>query len=95
MRCALFFSAMPPFQLGEKDQWVYDQGLGELSIPSVHVVGKSDFMLEHSLKLHASCDPATASLVVHSKGHEIPGDKDSVGLISGAVRELGLRAMFG
>lgn len=95
VRCALFFSAMPPFRLGEEDQWIYDQGLRELSIPSVHVVGKSDFALEHSLKLHTMCDPAMAALVVHSKGHEIPGDTDNVRLIAGAVRELGLRAMFG
>lgn len=104
VRCALFFSAMPPFRLadggdGGDDKWIYDdqEGLrgGGLRIPTVHVVGKADFVLEHSLKLHALCDPATASLVMHSKGHEIPGDKENVGLIDRAVRELGFRAMFG
>ena len=89
---------MPPFQLGESDEWVYDQELlepGALGVPSVHVVGKSDFVLEHSLKLHAVCDAATARLVVHSKGHEIPGDKENVALMGRAVRELAHRAMFG
>ena len=97
---------MPPFRLDEKDAWVYDHddhdqqqgslGRGEpLRVPSVHVVGKEDFVLEHSLKLHAMCDPARARLVVHGRGHEIPGDKENVALIGAAVRELGLRAMFG
>ncbi|KAM0794170.1 serine hydrolase FSH [Usnea florida] len=95
VRCAVFFSAMPPFQLDKEDRFVYDQGLRKLSIPSVHVVGKSDFVREHSLKLYALCDPATTTLVVHSKGHEIPADEKNVSLINQALRELGHRTMFG
>ena len=98
VRCAVFVCAMPPFRLGGNDEWIYDQAFlepGALAIPSVHVVGKSDFVLEHSLKLYAVCDAARARLVVHGKGHEIPGDKENVALMALAVRELAHRAMFG
>ena len=94
-RCAAFFSGMPPFRLGGNDEWVYDKGIqGGVGIPTLHVAGKTDFVEQHTKKLYAMCEPGSARLVVHGKGHEIPGDAKSVGIIAPAFRDLCHRALF-
>jgi len=95
-RCAIFICSLPPFRKDDADNVIYDHGLQSVvRIPTVHVAGKADFVYEHSMKLHALCDAASAKLVVHSKGHEIPGDSKNVALIAAACRELNNTAMFG
>ena len=71
-----------------------DSLLGYLNIPTVHVVGKSDFVYNHSLRLYKLCDASSASLLVHDKGHEIPGDRKFVAAMAKALKNLGTRASF-
>ena len=94
-RCAVFISSLPPFQIDDAEQLHFDDSLlGNINIPTVHVVGTSDFVYNHSLRLYKLCDAKSASLVVHDKGHEIPGDRKSVAVMTKALKDLGTRASF-
>ena len=94
-RCAVFISSLPPFQLDDAEQLHFDDSVvGHIKIPTVHVVGTGDFVYNHSLRLYRICDARTASLVVHDKGHEIPGDRKFVTAMTKALRELHSRAFF-
>ena len=94
-QCAIFISSLPPFQIDDAEQLHFDDSLlGYINIPTVHVVGTTDFVYNHSLRLYKLCNASSASLVVHDKGHEIPGDRKFVTAMAKALRNLGTRASF-
>ncbi len=94
-RCAVFISSLPPFRLDEGERPVFEDGLqGCINIPTIHVVGTNDFVYSHSLKLYNLCDPRSTSLVVHDKGHVIPGDRKFLGTMTKAFRELNAKTSF-
>ena len=95
-RCAIFVCALPPFRMDKSERIVYDEGLqGAVRIPTLHIAGREDFVLEHSKKLYALCSPGSAKLVFHSKGHEIPRNPRDVSTMAAGCRELMQRAIFG
>ena len=95
-RCAVFIGALPPFRMDGSKRIIYDEGLqGAVRIPTLHVAGKSDFVFTHSIKLHALCSKAWAKLLVHPKGHEIPGDAKNVAAMASGIREMAHKAIFG
>ena len=65
-----------------------------VKVPTVHVVGTNDFIYQHSLRLYNLFDARSASLVVHDRGHEIPGDRRFLGAMTKALRELDARVSF-
>lgn len=74
---------------------IYDEGnQGVVRIPTLHVVGREDFVLEHSKKLYGLCDSGSAKLVVHAKAHEIPRASKEVSAIAAGCRDVIQRAMF-
>ena len=86
---------MPPFQIDDDEQLHFDDQVGgHISVPTVHVVGTNDFCYNHSLRLYKLCDARSVSLVVHDKGHEIPGDKKFLATMAKAMEELDARASF-
>ena len=88
-RCAIFLNSLPPFRIDQDENFVFDDEMqGLIKIPTVHVVGKRDFVYSHSLKLHQLCDSRSATLLAHDKGHEIPNDPENVHMIAKALREL-------
>lgn len=94
-RCAIFICSLPPFRMGKNGKMVYDEGLeGVVRIPTLHVAGLEDSVLEHSKKLYMFCNNGTAKLVIHSKGHEIPRAPREASTIAAACRDLLRRATF-
>ena len=75
--------------MDQDKNFIYDEELhGLIKIPTIHIVGKQDFVYSHSLKLHQLCDPRSSTLLAHDKGHEIPSDPGNVGMIANALRGL-------
>lgn len=94
-RCAVFFNSLPPFRMDDKQNPIFEEDLqGYLTIPTVHVVGKSDFVYQYSMKLYALCDSKSASLVVTDRGHDIPVDQKNVDKVANALRDLNRRVTF-
>ncbi|MCJ1355502.1 MAG: hypothetical protein MMC33_005494 [Icmadophila ericetorum] len=95
-RSAIFIGSLPPFRNDDKGKIVYEKGLQDIvKMPTLHVTGKADFVYEHSMSVYRLCDARSSQLVVHAKGHEIPGDAKNVAMIAAAWREMMQRAMFG
>lgn len=96
VRCAIFVNSIPPFRMDPgRDQCpVIDDDLeGYINIPTVSIAGAKDWLFEYSVMLHHICNEKDSSLVVHSKGHYIPGDQKNVTVMSAAIRKLALRVM--
>lgn len=93
-RCAVFICGPPPFQI-ISGRPIYDEDLSKIRIPSLHIVGKEDEILEHSLDLFKLCCGGSATLLYHGKGHTVPRDRETVMAIAKAIRELSYKAVFG
>ncbi|KAL9105958.1 MAG: hypothetical protein Q9227_008951 [Pyrenula ochraceoflavens] len=91
VRCAVFLNSLPPFRMNPGEDPVVDEGFDEecsIQIPTVSVAGTKDFVYDYSIKLHRLCDPRKSQLVVHNKGHDIPGDSQNVTAMARAIRKL-------
>jgi hypothetical protein len=65
-----------------------------LQIPSLHVCGEMDELLEHSLILLERCVKGATSVIMHKLGHEIPKDRATVHSIVKAIETLQYKAMI-
>jgi hypothetical protein len=63
-----------------------------LSIPSLHVYDQSDSLLGTGGS-NVACEPGSAKLILHERGHAIPRDNVTVNRILDAVQDLQHRAM--
>ncbi|OJJ42519.1 hypothetical protein ASPZODRAFT_162149 [Penicilliopsis zonata CBS 506.65] len=92
VRCAVFVNSLPPFRMAPGQRPAIERDLlapgHPLALPTVSIVGAQDALRPYSLALHALCEPASAGLVVHSRGHEIPGDRKNVVRMAAAIRKM-------
>ena len=94
-RCAVFLNSLPPFRMNPGESPVVDKDLeGYIKIPTVNVAGTKDFVYDYSLALYGLCDPETSALLLHDKGHNIPGDAGNVKKMAKAIKDLSKRAMY-
>ena len=84
---AIFFSCVGI----REDQNHWDSKLG---IPSLHVFDEADSISAKSTIAKELCEPGSAKLVVHQRGHDIPRDNVSVNAILAAIQHLQHRAML-
>lgn len=88
-RCAVFMNSPPPFRMDLYGNLIVEEGLQNLIlIPTLHVVGKKDFIYNLSVELHELCGSSNSTLLLHDKGHQIPSDTKNVNRITKALREL-------
>ncbi|PWY86657.1 hypothetical protein BO70DRAFT_311347 [Aspergillus heteromorphus CBS 117.55] len=93
-RCAIFINSLPPFRMDPGGAPVVDPDLdGYITIPTVTIAGGQDPLLEFSIILYRLCDPATATCVVHSRGHDIPSDRKNLAAMTLAIRKLAIQAL--
>ncbi|OJJ70375.1 hypothetical protein ASPBRDRAFT_618922 [Aspergillus brasiliensis CBS 101740] len=92
-RCAIF-NALPPFRMDPGGDPVIDRDLdGYINIPTVNIAGVQDSLLKYSIALYRLCNPSQSAWVVHSKGHDVPGDKRNLASIAAAIRNLAIQAL--
>jgi len=96
VRCAVFLNSLPPFRMNPGEDPVVDAGLkeGSIQIPTVHVAGTKDFVYDYSIKLHQLCDPRNSQLIIHNKGHDIPGDSKNVTAMAKAIRKMSAEVVY-
>lgn len=83
---AIFFAGWPP--VDPEAHWVVlsDESEVMITIPTCHIIGSLDPYLHGSMALYNVCDPDTAYLFDHAKGHTIPRDKDTVKELGNVIR---------
>ncbi|EED18832.1 DUF341 family oxidoreductase, putative [Talaromyces stipitatus ATCC 10500] len=94
-RCAIFFNSFPPFRMNDENEPILNEGLeGKLTVPTLHVAGRQDFVYNYSLNLYKICNAETSTLLTHDGGHEIPTDAKMITKMAAAIRDLSRRSMF-
>jgi pimeloyl-ACP methyl ester carboxylesterase len=90
--CAIFLSASG----SEKDYRALMDSIEDIgrqiTIPTLHIYGKEDVNSGAAMAMHQYCAGGEPELILHPKGHVIPGDVESVQLIVRAIRGLGRRS---
>ncbi|KAF3356451.1 hypothetical protein VdG1_03731 [Verticillium dahliae VDG1] len=78
----IFFAGWPPVDPTNYSVLLSDQTEERIESRTLHIIGSLDPYLDGSMALYNVCDPDSAYLFDHAKGHTLPRDK-------GTIRELG------
>ncbi|KAK3682254.1 serine hydrolase FSH [Podospora appendiculata] len=84
---AIFFAGWPPVDPDTHAMILSDETDIMIEIPTCHIIGSLDPYVHGSLALFNVCDPDTAYLFDHAKGHTLPRDKETVRELGDVVRE--------
>ncbi|KAH8804391.1 serine hydrolase FSH [Xylogone sp. PMI_703] len=98
-RCAIFINSFPPFRMDPEQNPIIDYELLKSfpKIPTLHIIGMSDFVHEYSTILYKELHqraPTSTILVPHPKGHEIPRDPSIAKNIIAGFEALNLAVSF-
>ncbi|KAJ9142374.1 Serine hydrolase FSH [Pleurostoma richardsiae] len=86
LKYAIFFAGWPPVDPESHVMVLSDESEEMINIPTCHIIGSLDPYLHGSMALFNVCDPDTAYLFDHAKGHTLPRDKDTVKELGDVVR---------
>ena len=87
-KCALFFGGWPPMTPTLDGLVLADESDLMLEVPTCHIIGSLDPYLHGNLALYNVCDPDTAFIFDHAKGHTLPRDKHMVKELGDTVRRM-------
>ena len=89
LKCAIFMSAgCAPFTSDSQDVYLADEYGQIITIPTCHIFGWNDNMLDSAIALYHLCDEDSATIVDHGKGHGVPQDADSSRIMIKGIRDL-------
>ncbi|PSN61206.1 hypothetical protein BS50DRAFT_652154 [Corynespora cassiicola Philippines] len=86
IKCALFFGGWPPMRPTLDGIVLADESDLMIDIPTCHIIGSLDPYLHGNIALYNICDPDTAFIFDHAKGHTLPRDKHMVKELGDTVR---------
>ncbi|KAI9147412.1 serine hydrolase FSH [Paramyrothecium foliicola] len=84
---AIFFAGWPPVDPKTHAQVLADESDERIEIRTLHIVGSLDPYIHGSIALYNVCDPDTAYLFDHAKGHTLPRDKETIKELGDVVRD--------
>ncbi|KAF1850313.1 uncharacterized protein K460DRAFT_269416 [Cucurbitaria berberidis CBS 394.84] len=88
LKCALFFGGWPPMTPTLDGLVLADESELMIEVPSCHIIGSLDPYLHGNIALYNVCDPDTAFIFDHAKGHTLPRDKHMVKELGDTVRRM-------
>ena len=72
-KMGIFFCGWPPINL-QKGRPLLADTFGEIfEMPTIHVIGSADPLIDCALALYNLCDPETADIFDHGRGHQLIG----------------------
>ena len=92
LKCAVFMGGQAPCTTDGKDLILADEFGEVISIPTCHIIGYNDPLVDSSMALYHLCDEKSAAIVDHGKGHMPPRDTASCELIAKGIRDVITRA---
>jgi len=87
-KCALFFGGWPPMKPTLDGLVLADESDLTIDVFTCHIIGSLDPYLHGNIALYNVCNPDTASIFDHGKGHTLPRHKDMVKELGDAVRGM-------
>ncbi|KAF2265268.1 hypothetical protein CC78DRAFT_553077 [Lojkania enalia] len=87
-KLAMFFGGWPPLKPDLTGMMLADETDLQIPVSTCHVIGSLDPYLDGSMALFNVCDPDTAILFDHAKGHTLPRDKDTVKELCDVIRDM-------
>ncbi|SPO00226.1 probable FSH2 Serine hydrolase that localizes to both the nucleus and cytoplasm [Cephalotrichum gorgonifer] len=88
LRCGIFFMGWPPMDPKGFTLVLRDESKWAIDVPTCHVVGSLDPYIDGSMALYNVCDPETAVIFDHAKGHTLPREKRLVKELGDTIREM-------
>jgi Serine hydrolase (FSH1) len=92
LKCAVFLSGQAPCTTDGKTLVLADEFGQIIPIPTCHIIGYNDPLIDSSVALYHLCDEKSASIVDHGKGHMPPRDPESCELMAKGIRDVITRA---
>lgn len=86
-KCAIFFAGSPPFTLDGKNVLLHDQYGQVIKIPTCHILGQSDAMVELAEALFNICDSSSAIAIRDEGGHRISRDPEVIKKIVDFIKQ--------
>lgn len=70
-KMGIFLCGCPPFDLRDSGLLLADTAGQVFQLPTVHVIGSADPLIDFALALYNLCDPDTADIFDHGRGHQL------------------------
>ena len=88
LRCAVFMSGSAPFTADGKDVLLADEQGQIITVPTCHIIGWNDSVIDNAIALYHLCEEESATIVDHGKGHMVPHDEKSSQIMIKGIRDL-------
>ena len=88
LKCAVFMSGGAPFTADGKDVLLADEHGQVITIPTCHIIGWNDSVVDGAIALYHLCNEDSATVVDHGKGHMVPHDEASSRIMVKGIRDL-------
>ncbi|KAH8900187.1 hypothetical protein GQ53DRAFT_709561 [Thozetella sp. PMI_491] len=83
---AIFFAGWPPLDPTTHALVLSDESEEKIEIRTLHIVGSMDPYIDGSMALFNVCEPDTAYLFDHGKGHMLPRDRETIKELGDIIR---------
>ena len=91
-KCAVFMSGTFPYAMNGKGRISSDECGQLITIPTCHILGYNDALVDQSVGLFHLCEEDVATMIDHGRGHAIPKDPKTWRMMISAIRSLIARA---
>lgn len=87
LKAGIFFFGWPPLSRNG-NVILADESDEKIQVPTVHIIGGADPYLDGSKALYNVCNPETAFLFDHGRGHTLPREPRTIRELGITVREM-------
>ena len=70
-KLGIFLCGCPPYDLRKSGPLLADTAGKVFELPTIHVIGSADPIIDFALALYNLCDPDTADIFDHGRGHQL------------------------
>lgn len=70
-KMGIFLCGVPPYNLRDSGLLLADTAGQVFELPTIHVIGSADPLVDFALALYNLCDPDTAEIFDHGRGHQL------------------------
>ncbi|KAL7624971.1 hypothetical protein AAE478_004185 [Parahypoxylon ruwenzoriense] len=88
IKCAIFFAGWPPLDPSTYAMVLSDESDLMINIHTCHIIGSLDPYVAGSMALYNTCEPDTAYIFDHGKGHTLPREKSVIKELGDVIRNM-------